>query len=122
MKIGKPFYCGAGLIAAGLAAAGVFLPLLPTTPFLLLAAACFARSSDRFYNALLSHRVFGPMITDYREKGGISARTKAVSISLLWLTISLSAFLAVSSWPLRGLLFLIAMLVTVHILSFKTVR
>jgi hypothetical protein len=122
MKIGKPLYCGAGFVAVGLAAAGVFLPLLPTTPFLLIAAACFAKSSDRFYNALLSHRIFRPMIKDYREKGGIAARTKAVSISLLWLTISLSAFLAVSSWPLRGLLFLVATLVTAHILSFKTVE
>ncbi len=108
-------------IAVGLAAAGVFLPLLPTTPFLLLAAACFARGSDRFYDALLSHRVFGPMIRDYREKGGISSRTKVASLSLLWLTISLSAFLALSSWPARGLLFLVASLVTIHILSFKTV-
>lgn len=121
MKIGKRFYCGAGFIAVGLAAAGVFLPLLPTTPFLLLAAACFARGSDRFYDALLSHRVFGPMIRDYREKGGISSRTKVASLSLLWLTISLSAFLALSSWPARGLLFLVASLVTIHILSFKTV-
>lgn len=122
MKIPRPFLAAAGLIFTVFAAAGVFIPLLPTTPFLLLAAACFARSSERFYNALVSSRVFGQMIRDYREKGGISAETKTVTICTLWATISLSALLVVSSWPARGILFAVATGVTVHILSFRTVR
>jgi len=69
-----------GFIFVGLAALGVFLPLLPTTPFLLLAAGCFAKSSDKWHNWLISNRTFGPIIHNWHEKKCISCSTKIVAI------------------------------------------
>ena len=69
-----------GVIALGLAALGVALPLLPTTPFLLLAAFAFARSSDRLHDWLVNHRVFGPLIQDWRQHRAIDRRVKIVSV------------------------------------------
>jgi uncharacterized protein len=66
----------AGGVAMALAVAGAVLPLLPTTPFLLLAAYCFARSSPRLHDWLLGHRAFGPLIRDWRDRGAISRRAK----------------------------------------------
>ena len=70
----------AGTICIGLGILGIILPILPTTPFLLLAAACYARSSDRFYHLLLSNKLFGKCINDYREKRGITLKVKVISI------------------------------------------
>ena len=72
---------GLGFVATG--AVGVIVPGLPTTPFLLLAAACFARSSPRLYAWLLRNKTFGPMIEDYRAGRGVSARVKATAISIM---------------------------------------
>lgn len=83
----------AGFLCVGLAVLGVFLPLLPTTPFLLLAAACFARSSPRFHRWLLEHRLFGPLIHDWQTHRALPARTKAVAIALLAVTFGTSIVL-----------------------------
>lgn len=72
-----------GIIAISVGAIGVFVPLLPTTPFLLLAAACFIRSSDRLYAWLIHHRWFGSYIRNYREHHAITLRAKIVSLTLL---------------------------------------
>jgi uncharacterized membrane protein YbaN (DUF454 family) len=101
---------------------GVFLPLLPTTPFLLLAAACYARGSDRFYNWLLGNKWFGSYIRNYREGKGIPLRVKMLTISLLWATIGYSTAFVVTALPLRIILLLIAVGVTTHILLMKTLR
>jgi len=77
----------AGFTCVGLAALGVFLPLLPTTPFLLVAATCFARSSPRFYRALLGNRVFGPLIRDWREHRAIPLRAKWMAITAIALVL-----------------------------------
>lgn len=77
----------AGFACVGLAALGVFLPLLPTTPFLLVAAACFARSSPRFYRALLGNRVFGPLIRDWREHRAVPLRAKLLAITAITLVL-----------------------------------
>lgn len=94
---------------------GVFLPLLPTTPFLLLAAACYARSSEKLYDWLLGNRWFGRYIRDYREGKGIPLRRAAVAIALLWLTIGYTTIVAVSLWWVRLILVAIAGGVTVHL-------
>jgi uncharacterized membrane protein YbaN (DUF454 family) len=111
-----------GTISVGLGILGIFLPLLPTTPFLLLAAFLYARSSQRFYDWLLNNRWFGHYIRNYRERRGISLKIKILAISTLWITISISAFWFVKILIVRIILFLIAGAVSWHILSFKTLR
>ena len=111
-----------GTLLVGLGVLGLFFPLLPTTPFLLLAAACYARSSSRFYNWLLSNRWFGRYIRLYREEKRVPLNAKITSISLVWLTITLSVVFAVDSLLARVVLALIALGVTAHILSVSTAR
>lgn len=72
----RPLLLAAGLLFLALGAVGVFLPLLPTTPFLLLAAACFSRSSRRMHAWLLRNRLFGPVLRDWEQRGAIARRTK----------------------------------------------
>ncbi|HDQ44200.1 MAG TPA: DUF454 domain-containing protein [bacterium] len=115
------------LIAAGIASVaigtlGIFIPLLPTTPFLLLAAACFIRSSERFYLRLIRHRYLGTYIRNYREKGGITRRHKITTLALLWITILISAFVFIPLAWLRPVPVLIAIGVTRHILRIPTVE
>ena len=112
----------AGTISLGLAILGIFLPLLPATPFLLLAAACFARSSRRFSNWLLSNRFFGKFINNYHEGKGVPLKLKAFSVLLLWITIGCSVAFAVQILAVRIILGFIATGVTIHILSIRTQR
>ncbi|MCK9613446.1 MAG: YbaN family protein [Bacteroidales bacterium] len=105
----------AGSFFTGLGILGIFLPLLPTTPFLLLAAACYARSSEKFYHRLLNNKWFGIYIKNYREGKGIPLKVKISAISLLWLTIVLSAIFATDNLFIRIILLVIATGVTLHI-------
>lgn len=82
-KILKSTYLILGILSLSLGIIGIFLPILPTTPFLLLATFCFSRSSDRLHNWLLSHRVFGPPILDWNEHRVIGVRAKIFSISTI---------------------------------------
>ena len=109
-----------GVLCVGLAAAGILLPVLPTTPFLLLAAACFGRSSARFYQWLISLRLFGPYIRNYREHGAISRRAKTLTLLVLWASIGYTTIFALHSLALRILLLLVAGGVTIHVLSLRT--
>jgi len=79
-------YKSLGFIFLGLGVIGVFLPLLPTTPFLLVSAGCFAKSSEKWHRWLLSNRIFGPIIKDWQEKKCISLSTKVIAISLVVLS------------------------------------
>jgi uncharacterized membrane protein YbaN (DUF454 family) len=94
----------AGFVCVGLAALGVVLPLLPTTPFLLLAAACFARSSPRFYRTLLDNRVFGPLIRDWREHRAVPLRAKVMAITAITLVLGSSIAFAVRHPAVRVVL------------------
>jgi uncharacterized protein len=109
-----------GIVCVVLGTLGIFLPVLPTTVFFLLAAAAFARSSDRLYNWIMNHRVFGRFIRNYRLYHAVFKQTKVVSLTFLWLTIGASAIFAVDQWWLRGVLLLVALGVTWHILALKT--
>jgi hypothetical protein len=111
---------GAGSVSLGLGIVGVFLPLLPTTPFLLLAAFCYARGSKRFYFMLLNHPRLGPFITNYKERRGIPRRTKMVALSVLWISISVSAVFVVPPGLWTVVLFAIAVGVTIHLIIFPT--
>jgi uncharacterized protein len=110
----------AGMLFVGLGVVGIFLPILPTTPFLLLAAYCFARSSDRFYHWLLTNRWFGEYIRNYREGRGMPLREKIISLTALWLTVGLTVAFSVSAWWLRLLLLGIALGVTTHLVRLPT--
>lgn len=83
-------YLAAGFVSLGLALLGVVLPVLPTTPFLLLAAACFARSSPRFHRWLLDHPSFGPLVREWQEHRSIPYRTKLFAIGLMMSSIAVS--------------------------------
>ena len=111
----------AGYTSLSLGVVGVFVPLLPTTPFLLLASVCFAKSSERLYNWLIHHRVFGNYIACYQQFRAISLRAKVLSVTLLWLFIGYSIVFAVSAVWIRLLLLIIAIAVTTHILRLRTV-
>ncbi|MEO1045552.1 MAG: YbaN family protein [Pseudomonadota bacterium] len=89
------FWFMIGAFALSLGAIGVFLPLLPTTPFVLLAAFAFARSSQRFHEWLLQHRIFGPLIADWRDHGAISRKAKTLSIISMITVLAVSLALAV---------------------------
>ncbi|MCW2307322.1 YbaN family protein [Rhodobium gokarnense] len=84
-----------GFLSLALGAAGAVLPLLPTTPFLLLAAFSFARSSERFHDWLVNHRYFGPPIRDWRESGAISPRAKILGTTAMAGAVALSAAIGV---------------------------
>ncbi|MCJ7763883.1 MAG: YbaN family protein [Dehalococcoidales bacterium] len=111
-----------GTVFVSLGIVGIFIPILPTTPFLLLAAAFYARSSQRFYHWLLSNRWFGAYIDNYRQKRGMPLKIKIVTVALLWITIGVSAAFAVQSLTVRIILVLIAVGVSIHILSIKTLK
>jgi len=110
-----------GFLATGLAVIGIFLPLLPTAPLLLLAAACFARSSERFHNWLLNHQKLGPMINCYLNGQGVPLRAKITAIGLIWFSISISVFFINPFW-LKFLLVIIGISVTLYLLSLATAQ
>ena len=95
-----------GVIAVVLGIIGLFLPLLPTTPFLLLASACFARGSDKLHNWLLSHGLFGRLLRDFEAGRGIPLRAKIVATALMWMS------LLYSIWRFDHLALRIALAVT----------
>jgi len=108
-----------GVLAVGFATIGIVVPILPTTPFLLLAAACFLRSSDRLYHWLMTHPIFGKFIRDYREHRAIPLRVKIPVLLLLWLTIGISIVWVAEALWLRLLLGAIAVGVTIHLVSLR---
>jgi len=115
----KRLLIGAGTLSTGLGIIGIFVPILPTTPFLLLAAACYMRSSERFYQWLINNRVFGAYVRNYIEGRGMPTRIKIFTILLLWLTIGLSITFGVQNIVIRIALICIAIGVTAHISLIK---
>src|SRR5699024_7904864 len=105
------FLIAVGWLAIGLGLLGVFLPLLPTTPFLLLAAACFGRASPRLHQALLSHRLLGPYLYDFQVNKGLTAQTKITALIVLWLSMGFSIYRVPSIW-LKLMLFSIGLAVS----------
>jgi len=112
----------AGSLSVILGFIGIFVPVWPTTPFLLLAAACYIRSSERLYTWLISNRWFGDYIRKYREGQGIPVRIKILSLALLWLSIGFSVLVVIPWLFLKIILLIIAGLVTCHILRLKSCK
>lgn len=111
-----------GLISLGLGILGAFLPVLPTTPLLLLAAALFLRGNTRLYDWLMNHPKLGVYIRNFMTNKAIPLRIKVVAITMLWLSLLYCAIFVAEHWALRSLFILIAIAVTIHILSYKTLK
>jgi uncharacterized protein len=118
--IRRSLLIAAGLLSTALAVLGIFLPLLPTVPLLLLAAACFARSSPRCHAWLREHRHFGPVLAAYQDGEGIPRRAKVTALLLIWTSIPLSVLFLVDATWLRLLLVLVALAVTLYLLWLPT--
>lgn len=108
-----------GLISLVLGAVGAFLPVIPTTPFLLLSAWCWLRSSKRLHGWLLGHRIFGPCISDYLQYRAITARNKFFTLVFLWGGLGVS-IVAVQSLHVRIALVLVGVAVSTHLFMLKT--
>jgi len=118
-RLMKVVLIACGSLAVALGVIGIFVPLMPTTVFLLLAAACYARSSDRFYRKLVDSRWLGSYIRSSREGRGMSRRHKVSTLALLWIGIGASAIWSVEVWWARAILLVIAVSVTVHVARIK---
>jgi uncharacterized membrane protein YbaN (DUF454 family) len=112
-------FLSAGSLSLATGVIGMFVPLLPTTCFLLLAAWCFSRSSPRIHNWMFTNRWFGEYLRDYREGRGIPHALKIGSLSVLWLTIGVSVVFAISSLWVRLILLAIAVGVTIHVAGLR---
>lgn len=109
----------AGTLCVVMGIIGIFLPLIPTTPFLLLGAACYLKGSQKLYDKLINNKLLGTYIKDYREGRGIPQKSKAYAITLLWISMGYSIVFLVDTTLIRIILVLIAVGVTWHILSLK---
>ena len=109
-----------GLLSLGLGILGIFLPVLPTTPLLLLAAALFLRSSRPLYDWLLNHPRLGPYITNFMIHRSIPLKIKVISVSMVWITLLNCAIFVAEHWLFRLFFILLATAITIHILSYKT--
>lgn len=118
----KYLLIAAGWIFVALGVIGIFLPLMPTTIFFILAAASFAKSSEKFYNWLIYHPRFGKFIRDYRENRGMPMRAKIIAISMIILSIGSSAIFFTEKTFVRVLLIITAIGVSSYIISLKTIK
>lgn len=119
----KFFLVALGCISLVLGIVGIFVPLLPTTPFLLLSAALWVRSSPRLYGWLLAHPYFGEYVRNFRENRAIPLRAKILSLALMWGTMLYCVFALLDQWWwVQAALLLVAAGVTWHILSFATLK
>lgn len=117
-KATSPLRRGALVVLGALSFAtgvvGIFVPLLPTTCFLLFAAWCFARSSDRLYARLMSLGWVGRYLRDYREGRGIPLRVKVASLLVMWVAMAYAAWVSMNPWVV-GALLVVAVAVTAHV-------
>lgn len=120
MQIKKLIFIVLGFFFVGLGIIGIFVPLLPTTIFLIIAAYFFAKSSEKYYNWLINNKYIGKFIKDYREGKGVPIKIKTITITILWTTILYSVFFVVNTIWLKLLLICIAIGVSWHLLSLKT--
>ena len=128
-KIARALWLSAGMICLFLGAIGVVLPILPTTPFLLAAAACFCKSSTRMYNWLLSNKWFGDYIRNYKEGRGLPIKTKITALTVLWVTIGISTVVFLNRLlspqlvlPMQLIMLAWAVGVSTHILRLPTLK
>ena len=116
---GKKLFIIAGTFFLAVGIIGIFIPVLPTTPFLLLAAASYARGSEHLYKWLMDNRILGSYIKNYIEGRGMPLKIKLITILILWTGIGLTIAFGVQHWAIRAALILIAVGVTTHISLIK---
>ena len=121
-KAKKITFMSLGCFFVGLGILGIFVPVLPTTPFLLVAAALFAKSSETMYRWLTCNRVFGKYLKNYWQGKGIPLKIKIFAISFLWIAIGFSAFFAVKILFVRIILAVVAIAVTIHIIYIRPAK
>jgi hypothetical protein len=119
-SITKYFYLFSGFLLVIIGVIGIFLPVLPTTIFLILASACFIKSSPKANEWLRNHKILGMYIKNYQDKSGLTIKSKIFNITFLWIMILASAIFFTELWYVRLLLFAIAIGVTIHLLMIKT--
>ncbi|NKB32285.1 MAG: DUF454 family protein [Pseudomonadales bacterium] len=110
----KVFLVLGGIVSLALGVLGVFLPLLPTVPLVLLAAFCFARSSDRLHNWMLTHKHFGAIIRNFESGQGIPRRVKVRAIVIIWISMGISCWI-VNQMLLCAMLFAIGAAVSTYL-------
>ncbi len=122
-KAYKVFWAFLGLLSLSLGVIGIFLPGLPTTPFLLLAAGLFAQSSAKLHHFLINNRFLGPYIKKFREEKGLTLRTKIHSIVLLWSMVSISVLFMIEAQWIKIVVFIAGLIGTI-VMGFilKTVK
>lgn len=108
-----------GTISLVLGTIGIFIPLLPTTPFILLASFCYIRSSNRLYDWLINHKIFGKYIYDYLVHKSVKKSAKITAVSLIWFSLFFS-FYIIKNLYINLILLIIGLLVSIHIIILKT--
>ena len=114
------FYLIGGFLLVVIGVVGIFLPLLPTTIFLILASACFVKGSPKANEWLRNHRILGAYIKNYQDKSGLTIKAKVFNVALLWIMILSSAYFFTEELFIKLLLLAIAIGVTIHLLMIKT--
>ncbi|HEY6437387.1 MAG TPA: YbaN family protein, partial [Ignavibacteriaceae bacterium] len=110
------FYLVSGVLLVAIGVIGIFLPILPTTIFLILASACFIKSSPKANEWLRNHKILGMYIKNYQDKSGLTIKAKIFNIFFLWIMILSSAYIFTEELFIKLLLFAIAVGVTIHLL------
>jgi uncharacterized membrane protein YbaN (DUF454 family) len=121
-KVKRLLFIILGTLFLGIGCIGIILPILPTTPFLLLAAACYVRGSNRIYRWMMRNRLFGEFIKNYLEGKGIKSRQKVITLVFLWVMIIFTTVYMIENMTIRILLLIIAFTVSVHILTLPTLQ
>ena len=119
-KIKKAFFTVAGTFFVCLAAIGVVLPILPTTPFLLLAAACYIKGSERMNYWLNNNKLFGGYLRNYREGRGISAKGKIFTLCVLWATMLYAVIFLTNVLIYQVVMLVVPLGVTIHLVRIPT--
>ena len=120
-RIKKGLFVVAGTIFLSLGCIGIVLPVLPTTPFLLLSAGCYYRGSERMHHWMLNNKWFGSYIRNYKEGKGLPFKTKIFTLAILWIVIICSALLIVN-FIVQVVLFAVAVGVSLHLITLPTLR
>lgn len=120
MEVRRLFFLSLGTTFLGIGVIGIVLPVLPTTPFVLVSAFFFGKSSKRFENWLSNSHYFGSYIENYKNKKGVPLDVKLTSIGFLWVTLIVSAILFSSTWYIPVILITVGIAVTLHIALLKS--